>query len=177
MEAIQRYLRFDDVNGTVRALHHFLSGGESTIQLALGRGRYGCVFQVRSEFLNAEFALKIIATDSLHPNPREEYQRLVEAGNIDHNLIVGLLPQVQMFTEQFVYYGLSDVGNHADIQGIPARPAFMHLCLLHKAGIIHGDPRISNIILLADGTLRWIDLRYPPTSILKDVMILIEQRG
>jgi tRNA A-37 threonylcarbamoyl transferase component Bud32 len=45
---------------------------------------------------------------------------------------------------------------------------FRLLFQLHAHGIIHGDPRITNVITLADSTLRWIDFRSATAGFYED---------
>lgn len=58
----------------------------------------------------------------------------------------------------------------------PARQVFLLLYELHQSGIIHGDPRIANVITLSDNALKWIDFRPQDSEVdlYHDLVTLVE---
>ncbi len=176
VEAIRSYLDLGNVNGTVSALRHFLQVNDgSRVHLALGRGRFGCVFKVSlSSHAAKQFALKVVSTEAGNPTTIQEYEKIVAVSSIHPTIVACVVPNSLVQTQDFVYYILDDLGKHGVNIEIPARKAFMKLVELHQNGVVHGDPRIANVIQLSDGSLRWIDLRLPVGTIGQDVKILIE---
>ncbi len=175
VESLQAYLNNPDLtNGTTLALKHFLQAHpESKVDLALGRGSFGCVFLISRTNAPAS-ALKIVPTESGNYYAYEEYKRMVQVGRDHPELIAQIKEDSLVSQEKFLYYEITDLGKQGNNVLIPARQAFIKLFELHNAGIIHGDPRITNIILLNDESLRWIDLRHTGGTFANDVVILVE---
>lgn len=95
-----------------------------------------------------------------------------KAGSTHPNLIVHVVPASLVSCKEFSYYALRDVGRSAINARVSPFEAFLKLFELHEAGIIHGDAHYCNIIALADGSYRWIDLRDPQYGVLGDVILL-----
>jgi hypothetical protein len=183
LEAIHAYLSPELVNDTVQGLTHFLQTNHGwKIELVLGRGRFGCVFQVTQVTASnkkiekpSSFALKVVSVaDAQHENIEEEFQRLSISCSKCPDLVARAVPNSLMVTSLFVYYSIRDIGNPVNQTNVSARTVFLTLCQLHEAGIVHGDPHRGNLIVLPDDTLRWIDLRFPVGRIVDDVMILVK---
>ena len=122
----------------------------------LGRGAEGCVFKVRHPERIQILAMKIV----LHGNIQSEFELLEGASISAPNLIVKVIFQPKTVTlashKQAGAFLLEDVG-------IPVSSssslAVMHLLVsIHIQGIIHGDPRLANVIRIGN-ILKWIDLR------------------
>jgi hypothetical protein len=142
------------------------------VEMALGRGRFGCVFRASLD-PDTVIALKVIAAEAGNPSTMAEYHRLLRAADDHPNLVAKVMRDSLVECVDFAYYSLTDVGrNDRDLE-LSARAIFMKLCDLHLTGTVHGDPRTANIILLRDDSLRWIDLRVPYiNTIAADVAIL-----
>ena len=82
-------------------------------------------------------------------------------------ILVLLISSLAFFEPQTVtlpsgaIYGaflLSEVGKSVKISLSNSRPVVKALVALHEKGIIHGDPRVYNIVRIGE-TLKWIDFR------------------
>ena len=122
----------------------------------LGMGAYGCVFKVRGED-KKDVALKIV--------PKEHINVLIlEAIATDEvsstNVTVRVLTPVHLLCEdQGAAFLTSPVGIHIsrDSLKIPTiEQLFNTLYILHEKGHVHGDSRLSNVILY-EGHILWID--------------------
>jgi hypothetical protein len=172
LTSLAKLLRPAETNGTVCALQSFLSVGEAhQIDGVLGRGRFGCVFDAKVGGVRC--ALKVVAYCADHPQSSAEYQRMCDMHR-SHPQLVAAVVEGSFVSEpgRFTYYLLSDVGHGGNHQ-IKARDVVVKLAALHATGETHGDPRVQNIIELADGSLKWIDLSVSG-SVLCDITVLFE---
>ena len=121
----------------------------------LGRGAFGCVFKViRDEQV---FALKIVQNNSIGELQRER-DALKKAS--DSNLTIKCDEEVIDISGKGAALLLHPVGRplrrpktESDVATL-----FGLLWQLHLKGLIHGDPRIPNVICHVEKLL-WIDLR------------------
>ena len=181
MHQIQTFLRMNDSNGTILALQHFYrQGTDNRVEFALGRGRFGCVFKVSKvdtcSLTPVTFALKVVDTTGGNQDVVvSEYEKLVEISTNHPLLAARSVRDSLVIGDGFVYYLIADVGERG--ARIGARDAARHLWKLHALGYTHGDPRIQNIIMLADKSLRWIDFRSDfsaQNAVAIDVQILLK---
>ena len=161
-------LQIDDCNPTLGLLKKLTTTKGLRIIKALGRGRFGCVFEV---MLDEEvFALKIVPNDP--DSVKTEFTRLLSLAKQYPGIVVDVVDDSITQDGEATAYLMKEVGFYLEI---PSRSIFMHLCKLHVHNEQHGDPRIANIIMLEDRSLRWIDFRpVVQSSPVRDVEILIE---
>jgi tRNA A-37 threonylcarbamoyl transferase component Bud32 len=127
----------------------------------LGSGASGHVFRVGDS--KCPQALKVVITTS-HTHVAGEFGRLQQAADLNAPVVrpvAGSLHELRNIGLRRVSGGgflLQDVGEPFSLtsQG-RCEEAFEALSALHRVGIIHGDPRIPNL-LLVDKKPAWIDL-------------------
>jgi hypothetical protein len=172
LTSLAKKLRLTDANGTVCALKHFLAApGTRCISGVLGRGRFGCVFDVMVG--GQRFALKVVPSDAENPASTAEYNRMADMHRSHPDLVAAVAEGSLVESETFIYYCLTDVGRGGNHK-IRARAAAVMLAKLHSRGVIHGDPRIQNIIELQSNELKWIDFRVPIGTVSRDTRLLFE---
>jgi hypothetical protein len=134
----------------------------------LGRGRFGLVCRAVDNNSHT-YALKIVGSNPADVS--KEFERVTSCHGKCPNIVVAPTPNSFGIIGDGSYYTMDEVGSSEDL---PARGIFLLLWQLHSENIIHGDPRITNVIRLSDGRLKWIDFRYPPLSVWSDLKMLIE---
>ena len=119
----------------------------------LGRGAFGRVFRVTKD--DAIFALKIVEKSSARRLERE----VTALKSAEHTgLAVSCIEEVKCFK-----YGaailLSPVGKSLSLplKTSEVKILFNLLWKLHQEGLVHGDPRVPNVIIVEEKYL-WIDL-------------------
>lgn len=131
----------------------------------LDRGRFGLVHKCVSTD-DAPCAMKIIklGEDFHFSDASYEFEKFLSVSSIAPNLTLkpkGKLIHFQdkSSSDQIFAYIVEGVGEHFKISITGAASiAYEILSRLHYHGIIHGDPRMENIVLI-ENTLRWIDFR------------------
>eukprot|EP00971_Amphidinium_carterae_P265572 5268384-Amphidinium_carterae.1 len=144
----------------------------------LGKGGHGRVFHVRQG--EEEYAMKVVTNVQ---KATTEVEML--ASCIEQSLPV-VTPQgeVQPLGDAVGYYLMQPVGKQITLKdGMDSSDLiegiFEALACLHKNNVVHGDPRIQNIILHeAEGQLLWVDfmqtLKSMPSTQAADIRILCE---
>jgi hypothetical protein len=122
----------------------------------LGRGADGYVFKVKDLHSSSVFAMKIV----LHDNIADEYLLIKGAAALVPHLVVDVVGNyVNTILKSGKAAGaflLESVGKRVNQK---SRTSIVKaLVALHDKNILHGDPRIDNI-LLVDGNFCWIDFR------------------
>jgi hypothetical protein len=166
-EVLVSKIRPSDWNSKIKVLLALISQ-HWTFGRVLGRGRFGLVCEAVCN--SKSYALKIVGSDP--EEVRDEFVRLVDCYSKCPDLVVA--PTLNSFTvigEEGSYYTMDEIGT---MENPSARKVFLLLFQLHDRGIIHGDPRIANVITLSDSTLRWIDFRSKFTGCYEDLKILVE---
>ena len=144
----------------------------------LGRGRYGHVFQLTSDSgvialkisddpvsLEAEF--KLLCT--YYSRLPENIVRPVPDSFVRHELLNWGVPTC------LGSYKMAEVGSQ--LPRGRARDCFLSLYALHVGGIVHGDPRLQNVIYY-DDRIKWIDVcpteHFSATEVFEDVRIIVK---
>jgi len=128
----------------------------------LGSGASGSVFAVRSAAGDGPLlALKVVCTTDSTSVTRE-FLALASAATAGAAVLPPVADSLTLCTGGAGYL-LSAVGRQYEVSSrARCAAAFRALATLHERGIIHGDPRLPNLLLLADeaGGERavWIDL-------------------
>lgn len=144
-----------------------LKSQDWTFGRVLGRGRFGLVCEAFHE--SNTYALKIVGSDP--ENVEREFEKLTLYHSQCQNLVVA--PTLGSFARigEGCYYTMNEIGTG---ENPSARNVFLLLFQLHYHGIIHGDPRVANVITLSESALRWIDFRSATVSFYEDLAILVE---
>ncbi len=138
-----------------------------TFHRVLGRGRFGLVCEASHN--SNHYALKIVGSHLKIISA--EFERLVQCNSDYPDLVVAPTPNSLTIIGDGGYYTMDEIGIKAYL---PARKIFLLLYQLHDRGIIHGDPRIANVITLPGPTHKWIDFRSQGTNRFYDLKILVE---
>ena len=131
-----------------RALLH----GSFTPGRWLGRGRFGLVLEAAKG--DVVYALKVV-TDHFNFF-KAEFEKLSIAHKKAGHLVVQPVPDSLVVGDGYAYYLMSDVGESSD--GIYRRDVFKLICALHLKEMVHGDPRVQNIVKLGTA-YKWVDMR------------------
>jgi hypothetical protein len=165
-EVLVSKIRPGDWNAKINVLLA-LKSQDWIFERVLGRGRFGLVCEA---FYNGNrYALKIVGSDPA--DVTAEFARLVQCHSQYPDLVVRPTPNSLAIIGEGSYYTMDEIGIMEQPQ---ARMVFRLLFQLHARGIIHGDPRIANVITLADSSLRWIDFRSATLGFYEDLKILVD---
>ena len=149
----------------------------------LGSGGYGHVFAVGDSAAPQAppQALKVVLTSD-HAHVAVEFERLEDAARAGAPVVPPVKGSMCWFSDGEQPSGggylLARVGvRFAVTTKQRCCAAFDALAALHKLGIIHGDPRLPNL-LLVDGSACWVDLfssasRVAPDSLRYDAAVLV----
>lgn len=127
-----------------------------TLGRFLGKGRFGFVLEASTR--SESFALKFVKDTSYFDMFEKEFSHLCKAYEAAPDVVIRPAMNSLVISIEYglAYYLMSEVG-------IPSpelyrRPIFVLLCSLHLKNIVHGDPRIQNLVKV-DGKLKWVDMR------------------
>ena len=128
----------------------------------LGNGRFGNVYSCVDKN-GTKCAIKLIQLNeyiSLE-DVRKEHAKLTAVYSVAPDLTLKTRGDLMHFRDvdsdiEICAYIIEGVGSTA--KNRDAARVGKALCNLHAVGIIHGDPRLENVIIL-DNELRWIDFR------------------
>uniref|UniRef100_A0A0K6S6F5 Protein kinase domain-containing protein n=1 Tax=Chromera velia CCMP2878 TaxID=1169474 RepID=A0A0K6S6F5_9ALVE len=132
----------------------------------LGRGGFGRVFAVNHGSFSSPSAsqstlkaLKIVRGENSGRDLVAERERLVCAARKCEGTVVAVASKVLYCTDGAELL-LDEVGQSvlAENRQHLTPSCLDALCTLHKAGVVHGDPRLHNIVKV-EGGLKWIDPR------------------
>jgi len=146
---------------------------------SLGHGRFGTVHSTVDENGNP-CAIKLIELGEhiCFADVRNEYEKLKTVYELDPGLTLKIRSDLMHFRTDDVElcaYVMEGVGFAVD--KTKSMEVIEMLCELHGIGIIHGDPRLKNIIFL-DQKLHWIDFRgnldFTKELIVEDVRKLLK---
>jgi hypothetical protein len=147
----------------------------------LGTGANGRVFK-----LNNQQVIKIVVGEKSDKVEQEYKLMLSHLGNevvAFHvfPLLEGSYRDGSIRDVKYAGYLLTSEGEHITLPVDSRDAVAVALFTLHKSNVIHGDPRIANLLKL-DGDLKWIDFRESQTvttkiSIRHDVEILFKSLG
>ena len=122
----------------------------------LGSGAYGHVFTVGT--LERPRALKVVLSDS-HTHVSGEFGLLQRAAERGAPVMRPVADSLREFHPKGGGYLLESVGKPVQVSSLRLCVAVVtSLAALHRAGVIHGDPRLPNVLLVGE-ELQWIDLR------------------
>lgn len=148
-----------------------LYAGRYVVLSVLGRGGMGTVFRVRDRELEEEVALKVLDTAVFGEGTRAGdllKQEIRLARSITHPNVVrahdlGDSGGVRFLTMEYVAgttlrelldrHGRLDLGPGLQI----AKQMCRGLAAVHKAGVIHGDLKPRNVMVMANGVLKLMD--------------------
>lgn len=127
----------------------------------LGAGAFGFVFKAHRSGYQSQLALKLVLSGAESGDNvadlETERQYLARAKE--------LCPQSVMGVEDSGFFSFENLGGALLLSevGCPVPPRHSRdlirsLARLHQKQIIHGDPRIQNVVIVG-GNLRWIDFR------------------
>ena len=145
-----------------------------TLGRFLGKGRYG--FVVEASNANEEsFALKFVT--SHFDMFEQEFAKLCEANETAPDVVIQPTKDSFVINTEcgLAYYRMDEIGI-PKVPDLLIRSAFVLLCSLHSKGIVHGDPRIQNIVQVNE-KLKWVDMRYmhgESVSIESDMRCIIQ---
>jgi hypothetical protein len=150
---------------------------ESSGGMFLGEGAMARVFSATKA--SKRVAVKVIALKTLSSSSVQ--RRILSQLEKDHALLVSLggkeLPIVQVISEKLVIgddsasFAMEPVGERVvcgnDLEGGGLYQACKTLHDLHKYPVIHGDPRLANLLVLKSGRFLWTDLTqgYGPSGL------------
>jgi serine/threonine-protein kinase len=140
-----------------------------TILSALGQGGMGQVFRVRDRDLDDEVALKTLKADAHDPSLTERLRheiklaRLITHPNVVRVHDFGESDGVRFLTMEYVagttLREMLDAGRRIEIT--PALQIAKQVCrglsAVHKAGIIHGDLKPQNVMVMGNGVVKLMD--------------------
>ena len=123
----------------------------------LGAGAFGYVFRAHRETDGKEIALKITVnqgTSGAVERLESEKEKMIVAKEKCPEHVVGVEEDgFKVFTDGAVLL-LSSVGEH--YSKLAPQDIVNSLDVLHSNGILHGDPRLENVVCV-DGKAHWID--------------------
>jgi hypothetical protein len=121
----------------------------------LGSGAFGHVFTVGTP--DRPQALKVVPVSS-HTNVAREFELLQQAAERGAPVVSPVAGSLRDLPSGGGYL-LESVGQPVRLRSLRDCVAlFASLAALHRVAIIHGDPRLPNVLDVG-GALRWIDLR------------------
>ena len=125
----------------------------------LGSGAHGHVFRV-SGHDEAPRALKVaLPTPTEHYHIEAEYQHLLAAYRRGAPVVSPVVDSLRVSACGGGGYLMEAVGDRFEVTSqTRCAAAFGALAFLHASGVLHGDPRVPNLLLFR-GKLLWIDLR------------------
>jgi serine/threonine-protein kinase len=140
-----------------------------TILSALGQGGMGQVFRVKDKELDDEVALKTLKADAHDANLTERLRQEIKLARlITHPNVVrvhdfGESDGTRFLTMEYVpgttLREMLDVGRRLEIT--PALQIAKQVCrglaAVHKAGIIHGDLKPQNVMVMGNGVVKLMD--------------------
>lgn len=139
-----------------------------TILSSLGQGGMGLVFRVKDKDLDDEVALKTLKADgdeSVNERLRQEIKlaRLITHPNVVRVHDFGESDGVRFLTMEYVpgttLREMLDVGRRLEVT--PALQIAKQICrglaAVHKAGIIHGDLKPQNVMVMGNGVVKLMD--------------------
>lgn len=140
-----------------------------TILSSLGQGGMGQVFRVQDKDLDDEVALKTLKADSHDPSLTERLRQEIKLARlITHPNVVrvhdfGESEGTRFLTMEYVpgttLREMLDVGRRLEIT--PALQIAKQVCrglaAVHKAGIIHGDLKPQNVMVMGNGVVKLMD--------------------
>jgi len=123
----------------------------------LGKGRFGCVIEVSDEEENKSYALKFVTSN--FDLFEDEFGKLCRAHTAAPDVVICPVREshVRHGEELFAYYLMREIGNPR-VKDLFIRQTFQLLHSLHQLNIVHGDPRLENIVEVGD-CLKWVDMR------------------
>jgi hypothetical protein len=132
LEYLREALRINEMNDTTLAVRHFVTSNTgSVVNAALGRGRYGIVFDVLMG--DTQVVLKVVPRP-----PVDEYVDVFGEFNAQQQhsarypkLVAEVVPDSLVITPRFSYYLLRDVGVGGNVE-ISARAVMLLLFELHQ---------------------------------------------
>jgi hypothetical protein len=126
----------------------------------LGSGAFGHVFTVGSRDLPTRpWALKVVLASGDTPltHVATEFANLQEAAARDAPVVHPVADSLRVTSDGGGYL-LESVGQPVRLRSLnDCTTLCASLAALHRAGVIHGDPRLPNVLVVG-GELRWIDL-------------------
>ena len=138
-----------------QAIIHFQTAFNVEVVDWLGRGAHGHVFKVQSkEELHGRYALKISVLCSL----RQEFTRLQGASRIAAGIVVEPIREPLDINIDGNICGAYLMPLGSKVSTSQSKTVLRLLVALHKLQIVHGDPRLDNVLNF-DGNLKWIDMR------------------
>jgi hypothetical protein len=155
------------VRGAFNALApHKVKPERKVSRVFLGEGAMGRVFRAQKE--NLPVAVKVVAMELIPTRERVKIRSQIEREYLKLTSLQGKnLPIVEVKSElvqsdQFCAFALGPVGVRTvgfdDLSAGGVHKACAALRALHKSQILHGDPRLSNLLVLASKTFIWVDL-------------------
>jgi len=123
----------------------------------LGAGAFGRVFLVR-EPEGSVRALKVVATESTSISLVDDFNALDLAATLDAPVVNVVQDSLRMHDKFCGGYAMKHVGTpFKTLTKDVLLRIFSSLLALHKAGILHGDARLPNVVNVDDSP-RWVDL-------------------
>lgn len=126
----------------------------------LGYGAFGRVFRVRrlEGDDQSDLALKIVLDENDAPlNLDLEHDYILRTGQEEPALVPGIDARGTERVEGGAAMLLTTVGRPIDSVAEYCDRVILALVSLHKRRICHGDPRLSNAIIVGRGEIVWID--------------------
>jgi eukaryotic-like serine/threonine-protein kinase len=146
-----------------------LFAGRYEIRGLVGRGGMGAVYRALDRELDEEVALKVLEADQADGAADQQLRREIKlARTITHPNVVraydfGEADGVRFLTMEFVAGAtlreLLDGGGRLEV--VPALQIAKQICrglgAVHKAGIVHGDLKPANVVVMTGGTAKLTD--------------------
>jgi eukaryotic-like serine/threonine-protein kinase len=140
-----------------------------TILSALGQGGMGQVFRVKDKDLDDEVALKTLKADAHGASATERLRheiklaRLITHPNVVRVHDFGESEGIRFLTMEYVagttLREMLDVGRRLEVTPalLIAKQICRGLAAVHKAGIIHGDLKPQNVMVMGNGVVKLMD--------------------
>jgi serine/threonine-protein kinase len=148
------------------ALGH-LFAGRYEIRGLVGRGGMGAVYRARDRELDEEVALKVLEageTDGAAELLRREIKlaRTITHPNVVRAYDFGEADGVRFLTMEYVAGAtLRELLDGGRLELVPALQIAKQICrglgAVHKAGIVHGDLKPANVVVMTGGTAKLTD--------------------
>jgi eukaryotic-like serine/threonine-protein kinase len=143
--------------------------GRYEIVSALGSGSMGAVYRARDRELDDEVALKVLSAEAdgtaQAERARQEFRlaRQITHPNVVRAYDFGEVEGLRFFTMEYVPgTTLRElVDRHAGLEPTPALQIAKQICrglaAVHKAGIVHGDLKPQNVMVMGNGVAKLMD--------------------